>query len=149
MMCLHRTTGSVQNVTSSTLLFLDTAKAAGTSDPAGFQIHKVKTPQLTHRTAQKTPASAQTPAWRLMINCLPQNPPALSRKQTKEWTCPMASARILPPRPKTKFLLPVAPWPTLNPLHHSRLPLQEAAARKRPPSWSVLTAWMHACPPLS
>lgn len=103
-MCSLRTTGSVPNVTSSTLLFLAIAKAAGMSDLIGFQNQTptMKTPPLTLKPALKTPASPQLPAWPRMTKCFPPNPQALFQKQTKEWMYPTASACNLPLLPPPK-----------------------------------------------
>lgn len=112
-MCLLRTTGSVPNVTSSTLLFLGIAKAAGKSDPVGFQKHTPteKTPPLTLNPSQKTPASPQLPAQPQMTNCFLPNPQALFQKQMKEWMYPTASARNLPSPLKMNFSPPLPPAP--------------------------------------
>lgn len=111
-MCSLRTTGSVPNVTSSTLLFLGIAKAAGKSDRVGFQkrTQTVKTP-LTLNPAQKTPASSQLPAQPQMTNCFHPNPQALFQKQMKEWTYPTANAHNLPSPLKTNFSPPLPPAP--------------------------------------
>lgn len=108
-MCSLRTTGSVLNVTCSILLFLGIAKAAGMSDPVGFQNQTptMKTPPLTLKPALKSPASPQQPSWPQMTKCFLPNPQALFQKQTKEWTYPTASACNLPsPQPKKFPLLP-------------------------------------------
>lgn len=106
-----RTTGGVLNVTSSTLLFLGIAKAAGKFDPVGFQKHTPtgKTPPLTLNPAQKTPASPQLPAQPQMTNCFLANPQAHFQKQMKEWTYPMASARNLLTPLKKNFCPPLPP----------------------------------------